>query len=129
MLRQIVGMNVCWIKPREHARVGLVPSLHGIFSLRLCLRAPYLTNAVFIISVSQALIRTTRRPPKAEDGLCRFYWGFFRTRLTLSSSSADNNVEVTKSSTNPQINRKNTVTHLCNIILLITLIFTLGFCI
>ena len=44
------------MKPREHAKVGLVP--WNIF--RLCLRAPALNNAVCIISVSQALITTAR---------------------------------------------------------------------
>ena len=50
---------------------------HGIFFLRLCLRAPSLNNAVYVISVSQALITTAQRPPEAEDRLCWFY-RFFR---------------------------------------------------
>ena len=50
-----------WIKRREQARVGLVP---WNFFLRLCLRAPSLNNAVYVISVSQALITTARLKQK-----------------------------------------------------------------
>ena len=37
---------------------------HGIFFLHLCLRAPSLNNAVYVISVSQALITTARLKQK-----------------------------------------------------------------
>ena len=53
-----------WIKPREHAKVGLVPwNIHLLFNL-ICLRAlaPSLNNAVYIyvFSISPLLVMTAR---------------------------------------------------------------------
>ena len=62
---------------------GSTPELvlfHVIFFLRLCLRAPSLNNAVYVISVSQALITTVR--PKRRIGYVWFY-RFFRVNVRL----------------------------------------------
>ena len=53
-----------WIKPREYAKVGLVPwNIHLLFNL-ICLRAlaPSLNNAVYIyvFSISPLLVMTAR---------------------------------------------------------------------
>ena len=74
----------CW------SRVG-----HGIFFLRLCLRAPSL-NAVYVISVSQALITTARRLHEAEYRLCWFYRFFcvsFRFRFFFETASPQMRVD------------------------------------
>ena len=42
-----------------------------------------MNNAVYVNSISQALITTARRPPKAEDRFCQFY-NFFLCRLLVS---------------------------------------------
>ena len=73
-----------WIKPKEHARVGLVswnilPSF--VFT------SATLNNAVYVISVSQALITMARRQPEAEDRLCRFFRVGFRFRFFSETAS------------------------------------------
>ena len=50
----------------------------------------HLNNAVYVISVSQALITTAQRPPEAEDRLCWFYRFFrvgFRFRNCLTPNA------------------------------------------
>ena len=85
---QILSITGSRIKPRKHARVGLVPwNILPLFILFY--RAPSLNNAVNIISVSQSLITMAERPPEAEYRLCWFYRFFllvlifFQNCLTL----------------------------------------------
>ena len=51
--------------------------------LCLCLRAPSLNNAVYVNIVSQALITTARRLPKAEDRFCRVSSCWFSVSVFL----------------------------------------------
>ena len=53
------------------SRKGLVHRIILLSILHLCLRAPSLNNAVYVNSISQALITTARRPPKAKVRFCR----------------------------------------------------------
>ena len=80
VLRQIVRRIIRMIECIGYSEVGSnqrstqkLVLFHKIFFLCLCLRAPSLHTAVYIISVSQALITMAQRLPEAEDRLCQFY--------------------------------------------------------
>ena len=79
VLRQIVRRIIRMIECIGYSEVGSnqgstqkLVLFHKIFFICLCLRAPSLHTAVYIISVSQALIRMAQRPPEVEDRLCQF---------------------------------------------------------
>ena len=89
MLRQIVWMNVSDTRKLDQTKGARQSwSCFMEYSPFVCVYECHFENAVYVISVSQALITMARRPPEAEDRLCRFFRVgfrfrfFFRNRLT-----------------------------------------------
>ena len=89
VLRQIVRMNVSDTRKLDQtkgARQSWSCSME-YSSFVYVYERHLLNNAVYVISVSHALITTARRPPEAEDRFYSFFRVGFRFRFFFETAS------------------------------------------